>query len=115
MGYDELALVAEPKARRVTPTMTRYLILDGDHTTVAGTVQAKITPFALDGRHIAHEDDDVFCPVCKSIGKIQCVGLRLPMTGPDGRRVALSDDLCICKCPTPPKLIASQQVMKVDV
>ncbi|ACB66641.1 MULTISPECIES: PAAR domain-containing protein [Burkholderia] len=95
--------------------MTRYLILDGDHTTVAGTVRAKGTPFVLDNKHIAHEDDDVICPACKSIGKIQCDGPRLPMTGPDGRRVALSDDLCICKCPTPPKLVASQQVMSVDV
>lgn len=93
--------------------MTRYLILDGDHTTVAGTVQAKTTPFALDGRH--HENDDVFCPVCKTIGKIQCVDPRLPMTGPDGRRVALSDDLCVCKCPVPPLLIASQHLMSVDV
>ncbi|QRR09726.1 PAAR domain-containing protein [Burkholderia sp. MS455] len=95
--------------------MTRYLILDGDHTTVAGTVRVKATPFELDGRHIAHEDDDVICPACKSIGKIQCAGPRLPMTGPDGRRVALSDDLCICKCTPPPTLVASQRVMSVDV
>ncbi|CAG9256804.1 hypothetical protein WK39_15440 [Burkholderia cepacia] len=108
--------------------MTRYMIFDGDHTTVAGTVQAKATPFALDGRHIAHEDDDVFCPVCKTIGKIKCIGPRIPMTGkikcigpripmtgPDGRRVALSDDLCVCKCPAPPLLIPSRHVMSVDV
>lgn len=95
--------------------MTRYMIFDGDHTTVAGTVQAKATPFALDGRHIAHEDDDVFCPVCKTIGKIKCIGPRVPMNGPDGRRVALSDDLCVCKCPAPPLLIPSQHVMSVDV
>lgn len=63
---------------------------------------------------VAHESDDVFCLVCKTIGKIQCVGPRLPMTGPDGRRVALSDDLCVCKCPVPPLLIASQRVMSVD-
>lgn len=95
--------------------MTRYLILDGDQTTAAGTVHAMATPFALDDKHIAHEDDDVFCPACNSTGKIQCDGPRLPMTGPDGRRVALNDDLCICKCSPPPKLVASQQVMTVDV
>ncbi|WP_174954166.1 PAAR domain-containing protein [Burkholderia lata] len=95
--------------------MTRYLILDGDHTTVAGTVHAKATSFALDGRHMAHENDDVFCPVCKTIGKIQCVGPRVRMTGPAGRRVAPSDDLCVCKCLVPPRLIASQHVMSVDV
>ena len=37
------------------------------------------------------------------------------MKGPDGRRVALSDDLCICKCDPPPKLVASQQAMLVEV
>lgn len=89
--------------------MTRYMILDGDHTTVAGTVRATATPFELGGRHIAHEGDDVICPACKTVGKIQCVGPRQPMTGPDGRPVALSDDLCICKCAPPPKLVPSQQ------
>ncbi|HDR9037100.1 TPA: PAAR domain-containing protein [Burkholderia vietnamiensis] len=94
--------------------MTRYMILDGDHTTVAGTVRATATPFELGGRHIAHEGDDVICLACKTVGKIQCVGPRQPMTGPDGRPVALSDDLCICKCAPPPKLVPSQQVMSVD-
>ncbi|HDR9137228.1 TPA: PAAR domain-containing protein [Burkholderia vietnamiensis] len=94
--------------------MTRYMILDGDHTTVAGTVRATATPFELGGRHIAHEGDDVICPACKTVGKIQCVGPRQPMTGPDGRPVALSADLCICKCAPPPKLVPSQQVMSVD-
>lgn len=36
--------------------------MTGDHTKVTGTVQAKATPFALDGRHIAHENDNVFLP-----------------------------------------------------
>ena len=94
--------------------MTRYMILDGDHTTVAGTVRATATSFELGGRHIAHEGDDVICPACKTVGKIQCVGPRQPMTGPDGRPVALSDDLCICKCAPPPKLVPSQQMMSVD-
>ncbi|RQQ30903.1 PAAR domain-containing protein [Burkholderia stagnalis] len=95
--------------------MTRYVIFDGDHTTVAGLVQAKATSFALSGRQIAHEDDIVFCPMCRTIGRIQCDGPRLPVTGPDGRRVALSDDLCICKCSTPPRLVASQKVTSVIV
>jgi uncharacterized Zn-binding protein involved in type VI secretion len=93
----------------------RYLILDGDQTTVAGTVHAKATPRGLNGRHIAHEADDVSCPACGSTGKISCDGPRLSMNGPDGRRTALSDDLCICKCDPPPKLLASQQSMSVEV
>lgn len=56
-----------------------------------------------------------FAPCIKLSKKIQCVGPRLSMTGPDNRRVALSDDLCVCKCPVPPLLVASQHVMLVDV
>ena len=97
--------------------MTRYVILDGDRTTANGTVRAiaTATPFALNDRHIAHENDEVSCPACNSTGKIQCDGPRIPMEGPDRRRIALSDDLCICKCSPPPKLVASQQIMTDDV
>jgi uncharacterized Zn-binding protein involved in type VI secretion len=94
--------------------MTRYLILDDDRTTADGMVHAQAAPFVLDGRHIAREDDDVICPACNTTGKVRCVGARLPMTGPDGRRVALSDDLCICECTPAPKLVASQRVKAVE-
>ncbi|MEQ5843090.1 hypothetical protein BWP39_20835 [Paraburkholderia acidicola] len=95
--------------------MTRYIIQTGDKTTASGIVLAHSTTLGLNERNIAHENDDVACPACQSTGKILCDGPRVPMTGPDGRRVALSDDLCICKCVPPPKLIASQQAMSVDV
>ena len=95
--------------------MKRYLILDDDRTTASGTVHAKATTLKFDSKHVAHEGDDVTCPACDSTGKIKCDGPRLPLTGLDGRPAALSDDLCICKCDPPPKLIASQQTMSVDV
>src|SRR5690242_17182876 len=97
--------------------MTRYVILDGDRTTSNGTVcaRATATPFALNDRQIAHESDEVSCPACGTTGKIQCDGPRIPMEGPDGQRVALSDDLCICQCSPPPKLVASQQIMSIEV
>ncbi|MEQ5837945.1 PAAR domain-containing protein [Paraburkholderia acidicola] len=94
--------------------MTRYIIQTGDKTTSNGTVLARSTTLGLNDRNIAHENDDVACPACNSTGKIQCDGPRVPMKGPDGRRVALSDDLCICKCNPPPKLVASQQAMSID-
>lgn len=95
--------------------MKRYMILNGDKTTANGTVIAGSTTPDLNGRSVAYENDDVSCPTCSSTGKIQCDDQRPPMTGPDGRRVALSDDLCICKCTPPPKLVASQQVMFIEV
>lgn len=94
--------------------MKRYLILDGDKTTADGTVVAKPTTIRFERRDVAHEGDDVQCPECNSTGKIRCDGPRQVMTAPDGRRAALSEDLCICKCDPPPKLVASQQSMSVE-
>jgi uncharacterized Zn-binding protein involved in type VI secretion len=93
--------------------MKRYLILNGDKTTVSGIVQAASTTIQLEGRDVAHEGDPVQCPACKTTGTIQCDGPREVMTAPDGRHAALSDDLCICGCEPPPKLIASQQNFSV--
>ena len=94
--------------------MKRYLILSGDKTTANGTVVAKSTTIRFEGRDVAHEDDDVQCPACNITGKIKCDGPRQVMTAPDGRHAALSDDLCICKCDPPPKLVASQRLMSVE-
>ncbi|MEM5310668.1 PAAR domain-containing protein [Paraburkholderia sp. JHI869] len=93
--------------------MRRYLILSGDKTAVNGTVVAAPTTVQFEGRDIAHEGDDVQCPACDTTGKIRCDETH-QMTAPDGRRAALSDDLCICKCDPPPKLVASQQSMAID-
>ncbi|NIF54222.1 PAAR domain-containing protein [Burkholderia sp. Ax-1724] len=95
--------------------MKRYLILDGDYTTASGTVHASPTSLSFGSRRVAHEGDDIACPACNSTGRIKCDGPRLTMPGPAGRCTALSDDLCICKCDPPPKLVASQQAMSVDV
>ncbi|MEX3965350.1 PAAR domain-containing protein [Paraburkholderia sp. EG286B] len=94
--------------------MQRFLILNGDKTTANGTVVAMSTTIQLEGHDVAHEGDDVQCPACNTTGKIKCDGPRQVMTAPDGRHAALSDDLCICKCDPPPKLVASQQSMSVD-
>ncbi|WP_197337947.1 PAAR domain-containing protein [Ralstonia solanacearum] len=92
--------------------MKRYVILSGDKTTAGGTVQATATTLQLNSVHVAHEGDAVACSACQSTGNIQCSGgPRLPMNGPDGRRIALQDDLCMCGCQPPPRLVASQTVM----
>ncbi|MFL9863778.1 PAAR domain-containing protein [Paraburkholderia fungorum] len=94
--------------------MRRYLILNGDKTTANGTVEATATTIQLSGQDVAHEGDSVSCPACNTTGKIQCDGPRQVMTAPDGRHAALSDDLCICGCHPPPKLIASQNMMSTE-
>lgn len=89
--------------------VTRYYIHKGDRTTAGGTVTGGMDSISGHGVPVAHEGDEVRCPACNSTGKILCDGPRWPITGPDGRQTALSDDLCLCHCNPLPKLIASQQ------
>lgn len=95
--------------------MKRYDITKGDVTTVGGIVESGDSSDILNGKQQAYESDPVWCPVCKTMGKIVCDGPRLSTTGPDGRQAALSDDLCICACTPNPKLVASQNVSYIDV
>jgi uncharacterized Zn-binding protein involved in type VI secretion len=92
----------------------RYLILNGDKTTANGTVQAAPTSIQLSDKDVAHEGDPAACPTCNTTGKIQCDGPRQVMTAPDGRHAALNDDLCICGCHPPFRLVASQQMMSTE-
>jgi len=63
----------------------------------------------------AYELDGVWCPICDLMGRIVCDGPRVSATGPDDRESALSDDLCVCKCEPPPRLLPSQYTSYVDV
>lgn len=94
--------------------MRRYDIVKGDTTTAGGIVQAGDGKDQIGDREQAYENDPVWCPACKTIGKIVCDGPRISTTGPDGRQAALSDDLCVCQCPTPPRLVSSQSVSYID-
>ncbi|UIF87522.1 PAAR domain-containing protein [Cupriavidus sp. UYPR2.512] len=93
----------------------RYDIRKGDSTTAGGIVTGGEGSDLLGGREQAYESDPVWCPVCKTVGQIVCVGPRMAMTGPDGREAALSDDLCVCRCKPGPLLLASQHVSYMDV
>jgi hypothetical protein len=63
----------------------------------------------IDGVQIALEGDAVSCPACKAQGKIQCIGPRIPETW-NGKNVALENDLCVCGCPSPPRLVPNQSL-----
>ena len=88
-------------------TQKRYHIRAGAKTTVGGTVRASSEFCKVNGVPLAREGDPVDCPSCGSQGVIKCVMPRLPEAF-DGKQFALSDDLCICGCNPPPKLIADQ-------
>ncbi len=59
------------------------------------------------GKLACYEGDPVFCNACQSWGVTKCVPPHRPDTDPDGRQANLDGDLCLCKCPTPPRLKAS--------
>jgi uncharacterized Zn-binding protein involved in type VI secretion len=86
----------------------RFDICDGDTTTAGGRVHAASQTDFISGRAVAYQGDQVWCPKCSTMGKIVCVGDRLPCRGVDGREQALSYDWCLCKCDSPPLLISLQ-------
>lgn len=87
--------------------LKRYHITLGATTTAGGTVTSASSLMSIDGAKIALEGDEVFCSACNSKGIIKLDGPRLGERF-NNRQVALSDDLCICRCSSPPKLVNSQ-------
>lgn len=94
---------------------TRYHITLGATTTAGGKVTSASTCRSINGAKIAREGDKVVCAACASTGFIALDGPRLSEAD-NGKQVALSDDLCICKCNPPPRLVASQDfvMQKID-
>jgi uncharacterized Zn-binding protein involved in type VI secretion len=86
----------------------RHDICHGDTTTAGGRVSATANRDTLQNRAAAYEGDPVHCPKCASTGRIVCAGGGARDQGPEGRKSALSGDLCVCNCAEHPRLIASQ-------
>ncbi|WP_080405622.1 PAAR domain-containing protein [Burkholderia ubonensis] len=87
--------------------MKRSYIIVGDTTTAGGVVIQGEPVYTTNGKPLAHHEGKVYCHACKSEGYIRNVGPSRPMMLM-GKQVALENDLCICKCNPPPRLIASQ-------
>lgn len=87
--------------------MQRYYITLGAPTSANGKVTSANHLDTIDDVPVALEGDTCWCPACNSEGVIGLNGPRLGETF-DGREVALNDDLCLCKCTPPPRLLASQ-------
>ena len=86
------------------------MILKGDKTTADGVVLDGVTAGFNNGTPLAYHGASIICPTCKSTGRIVGAGPSWPMTF-DGLQVALENDLCICQCNPPPRLLASQDDM----
>lgn len=89
--------------------MRRYFIVLGDKTTAGGVVTQSLGSFKIHGGPVAFDQASIWCPACKSEGRICAVGPRRRMTMTNGREIAMENDLCICKCDPPPRLLASQR------
>lgn len=85
----------------------RYYITLGATTTAGGTVTTASSLMAIDGVKAALEHDRVWCPSCYSEGLIALDGPRLQVRC-NGVPYALDDDLCLCRCTPPPRLVAAQ-------
>jgi uncharacterized Zn-binding protein involved in type VI secretion len=89
--------------------MKRYHITLGAKTTAGGIVMTASSSCSINGIKVAVEGDSVVCPACQSKGVIQVFGPRIPESW-NGKQVALQDDLCVCACPSPPRLVADQSL-----
>lgn len=89
------------------PGMRRYFIIVGDKTTSNGTVLEGEERVTIHGKAQACHGARIYCPTCKSEGRIAGAGPSRPHTL-HGKQAALENDLCICKCDPPPRLLASQ-------
>jgi uncharacterized Zn-binding protein involved in type VI secretion len=92
----------------------RYLITLGAPTTAGGKVTSANSIRSVNGAMAALEGDTVWCPKCNSAGVIMLDGPRLTETY-NGKRYALNDDLCICKCRPPPRLVAAQNFVSQTI
>jgi uncharacterized Zn-binding protein involved in type VI secretion len=85
----------------------RYLIVLGDKTTAGGVVIQAEPTCTNHGKPLAYHGAQVYCHACKTTGYISNMPPYRTMTLM-GKQVALENDVCICKCSPPPRLIASQ-------
>lgn len=90
--------------------LKRYLVTLGAATTNGGAVISASHFRRVKGVPVALEDDQVRCPKCHSTGIIKPDGPRVSERV-KGKQVALHDDLCICRCTPPPRLIANQALV----
>lgn len=93
----------------------RYDLMKDDKTYNGAVLLSGDSADMLGGREQAYEGDPVACPVCKTIGRLVCVGPRLSMTSPDGREAGLSDDISLCNCVPSSPFIPSQYSSYIEV
>ncbi|RKT26453.1 putative Zn-binding protein involved in type VI secretion [Paraburkholderia sp. RAU2J] len=93
--------------------MKRYFIVLGDKTTAGGVVIQGEESCTNHGKPLAYHGAQVYCHACKTTGYICNIPPYRPMVL-RGKQVALENDICLCKCEPPPRLIASQNTSSMS-
>ncbi|MEX3933209.1 PAAR domain-containing protein [Paraburkholderia phymatum] len=93
--------------------MRRYYIRQGDRTTAGGEVLEGDQRSSIRGIPMAFDGARIWCPACKSEGRICNVAPYRPHTL-HGKQAALENDICICDCDPPPRLIPSQHAASMS-
>lgn len=93
--------------------MRRALIKLGDKTTAGGIVTEADHACTHHGAPLSYHGASIYCPACKRTGKACNVPPMRPMIFM-GKQALLENDICLCGCNPPPRLIASQSTMYVS-
>lgn len=93
--------------------LRRALIKLGDKTTAGGTVIEGEPASRHHGTPLSYHGASIYCPACKQTGKACNVPPMRPMRFM-GKQALLENDICLCGCQPPPRLIASQSTMHVS-
>jgi uncharacterized Zn-binding protein involved in type VI secretion len=87
--------------------MNRKAVLVGDPLSSGGQVlPGTLTQITVKGTPLATIGSEAECAACQSVGLIAKAGGPYRPTM-HGHEMALENDIVLCKCPVPPRLIAS--------
>jgi len=86
----------------------RSYITLGAATSAGGRVSSASALLSINGIRAALEADTVWCEACHSNGVIALDAAR-DGARDNGRQLALSGDLCLCRCSPPPRLLPAQE------
>ena len=90
--------------------MMRLVLCVGDQPETGGYIEPMTVgvPSSIRGHAVSFIGGAAFCNACSSVGVIAKAG------GPSRRKhvgteIALEGDILLCKCPTPPRMVAAMQ------
>ncbi|MGF6595571.1 hypothetical protein P3T23_000278 [Paraburkholderia sp. GAS448] len=88
--------------------MRRRIAVVGDTLTSGGQIldYTQTSGFCFHGHKAALIGESAYCQKCKSMGTIAKAGGPYRIKYHTTREAALDDDIVLCRCPTPPRIIA---------